>query len=433
LNTTNLKIFAAPLLLSLTLASSAHANAKADSEASSAQAKTILVQLEDRLYAAKSISFTCTRATSSSAEAQEPTVTTTFLKQSPDKYSIMTAENGKDIDKFVCTLNGGYVYDITGNQYLKIEKSASTDDENKHLLSAFAPIVKTNVLRGLVELIGFFGSQSNPLSFSGKQSDLSGIKLRFRSAPGELNGRPMPHVVESIIIGDKPETSFIVTRHFYIDRETKLPLRMGTSAEMMGQTATTQADFSSFRVDDAEIASDAFEITPPATAKLFTPPPAKAEAPEAPVLANGAKAPDFTVEDVHGKKAHLTDFKGKVVVIDFWATWCGPCQEALPGTDKIAKAYKSKGVVFLPICSWDQKSAFTPWVKQRKNWTMTFYRDPTARGDKSIASGLFKVSGIPTQFVIGKDGKVSDSFVGYHGSESEQKLVKAIDKALGGS
>jgi hypothetical protein len=89
--------------------------------------------------------------------------------------------------------------------------------------------------------------------------------------------------------------------------------------------------------------------------------------------------------------------------------------------------------VFLPVCSWDEKSAFTPWVKQRKSWAMTFYFDPAGRADNNIAAAKYKVSGIPTQFVIGKDGKVAWSGVGYDGEESEKNLVSAIDKAIAGS
>lgn len=158
-----------------------------------------------------------------------------------------------------------------------------------------------------------------------------------------------------------------------------------------------------------------------------------AEPAEPAILANGAPAPDFSVEDVAGHTVHRADFAGKVVVIDFWSTWCPPCQMSLPGTDKIAKKYKAKGVVFIPVCSWDDKSAFTPWVNKRKDWTMTFYFDPAAKGDNSIAVSLFKVSGIPTQFVVGKDGKIAAGFVGYDGEESEKSLSEAIDKALAAS
>jgi len=157
------------------------------------------------------------------------------------------------------------------------------------------------------------------------------------------------------------------------------------------------------------------------------------EAQQPQILANGETAPNFTVMDVKGSVAHLSDFADKVVVIDFWSTWCGPCQMSLPGTDKLAKKYAGKNVVFLPICSWDNQAAFTKWVTKHKTWTMTFYFDPAGKGNNSIAGTQYSVSGIPTQFVIGKDGKVAYGSVGYGGEESEHALAGEIDKALAAS
>jgi thiol-disulfide isomerase/thioredoxin len=245
----------------------------------------------------------------------------------------------------------------------------------------------------------------------------------IRAYDGTLNGKPATHVTESITQG---ATS--VTLHFYVDRATQAPLQIGFVTSRNGAAAgSMQAAFSGFTMSDTPLPDSTFQYTPPATMTAFTP---QASPQEQPILANGSVAPDFAVADVKGQTIHLKDFAGKVVVIDFWSTWCGPCQMSLPGTDKVAKIYQAKGVVFLPICSWDDKSAFTPWVKKHSDWAMTFYFDPAGKGDNSIAATLFKVSGIPTQFVIGKDGKVAAGFVGYDEDTGEKNLTAAIDKAL---
>lgn len=79
---------------------------------------------------------------------------------------------------------------------------------------------------------------------------------------------------------------------------------------------------------------------------------------EKPLLKPGVTAPDFTVSDRNGNPVKLSDFAGHVVVIDFWATWCEPCQESLPTTNSTAEKYRSRNVVFLGVNVWDTKDSF---------------------------------------------------------------------------
>ncbi len=151
------------------------------------------------------------------------------------------------------------------------------------------------------------------------------------------------------------------------------------------------------------------------------------------LLAAGTVAPDFTAKDLAGKTLKLSDFKDKVVVLDFWATWCGPCMRSLPHTQEVAKEYKNQGVVVFADCTSDTRAAFEPWVKanQSKYPDITFACDPNDRGSDTFAerasSKLYKVSGIPTQYVIGKDGKIVASLVGF--SEGDARLEAALAKA----
>ncbi len=154
-----------------------------------------------------------------------------------------------------------------------------------------------------------------------------------------------------------------------------------------------------------------------------------AQASEPVLLAAGAQAPDFTVQDKAGSPVKLSDYKGKVVVLDFWATWCGPCQRSLPHTNEVAKQFADKGVVVLAVNVWDKKDAFDDWLPKHPEYdAVTFVLDPTQEHGKDVASLLYHVSGIPTQYVIGKDGKVFQSFVGYGGPTSD--LADALTKAI---
>ena len=155
---------------------------------------------------------------------------------------------------------------------------------------------------------------------------------------------------------------------------------------------------------------------------------APTQAPRPDALAEGTAAPDFTVQDKDGKPVKLSDYKGKVVVLDFWATWCGPCQQALPHTNQVAKLFAGKGVVTLAVNVWDNKAAFDAWLPQHPEYdAITFALDPTQEHGKDVATLLYRVHLIPTQFVIGKDGRIFKSIVGYSGTTGD--LADAITAA----
>jgi len=155
---------------------------------------------------------------------------------------------------------------------------------------------------------------------------------------------------------------------------------------------------------------------------------AAAQASRPALLAAGSQAPDFTAQDKAGSPVKLSDYKGKVVVLDFWATWCPPCQRSLPHTNGVAKQFADKGVVVLAVCVSDTQAAFDAWLPKHPEYdAITFAIDPTKRGNPDVANRLYHVTGIPTQYVIGKDGKVITSFVGYGGPTTD--LADALTQA----
>jgi thiol-disulfide isomerase/thioredoxin len=143
---------------------------------------------------------------------------------------------------------------------------------------------------------------------------------------------------------------------------------------------------------------------------------------EDPTLALKKMAPAFEVKTLDGTQFNLDDMTGKVVLIDFWATWCGPCNESLPVLQHLAKEFADQPFVILSVSQDDDGPKWKQFIaKNRMTWLQ--YRDRDGR-----LTRLFDIEGIPHYFTIDSDGVLTAEMIGSD-SDVEGKIRKLIKRA----
>ena len=131
-------------------------------------------------------------------------------------------------------------------------------------------------------------------------------------------------------------------------------------------------------------------------------------------------APAFSLEGLNGQNVRLSDFKGRVVLVNFWASWCPPCRMEIPEFEKVYKAYMNKGFTIIGIATDNVPPLFI------KQMGMTY---PLAMADDQVISNYGNISGIPTSFLISRDGRIIKKVMGiYFGRDLRHDLQSALRK-----
>jgi peroxiredoxin len=139
-------------------------------------------------------------------------------------------------------------------------------------------------------------------------------------------------------------------------------------------------------------------------------------------------APEFALKDADGKTVRLSDYKGKVVLLDFWATWCGPCKIEIPWFIDFERKYKDKGFAVIGV-SMDEEgwTAVKPFVSE----LAINYR--VLQGNDSIAQLYGGVDALPTTFLIDRDGKIAATHAGLAAKDDFEDGIKKLVARESGS
>lgn len=139
-------------------------------------------------------------------------------------------------------------------------------------------------------------------------------------------------------------------------------------------------------------------------------------------LKSGDAFPDLQQFKLEGNLPN--DLKGKVVLVDFWASWCGPCKESFPILDELYKTYGKSGFVVVGINLDDKPKAMDEFLKRRP---VTF---PMVRDAAKTLVSAVDIQTMPTSFLVDRSGKVSSVHSGFRGNETRKAYVQEIESLL---
>jgi cytochrome c biogenesis protein CcmG/thiol:disulfide interchange protein DsbE len=136
---------------------------------------------------------------------------------------------------------------------------------------------------------------------------------------------------------------------------------------------------------------------------------------------SSVKAPDFSLPDLAGKTVKFSDFKGKVVLVDFWATWCGPCKLEVPHLVDLYNQYNNQGFEIIGIAL-DNSGAevVAPFVRENN------VSYPVVIGNREVAMAFGGLTAIPTAFLVDKSGNIIKKYVGYQDKAVFEEEIKRL-------
>lgn len=135
----------------------------------------------------------------------------------------------------------------------------------------------------------------------------------------------------------------------------------------------------------------------------------------------GKVAPNFTLKDLSGKSVSLKDYRGKAVLVNFWATWCAPCKVEMPWFEKLSQQYASQGLVILGVTAED-----VPRDEAAKSAQSLGVSYPILLRGDTVANDWGGLDGLPSSFYINRQGVIVDETIGLYSKDEVEAMIKRI-------
>jgi thiol-disulfide isomerase/thioredoxin len=144
--------------------------------------------------------------------------------------------------------------------------------------------------------------------------------------------------------------------------------------------------------------------------------------------ANLPDAPNFTLKDLQNNDVSLEQFRGKVVLVNFWATWCGPCEIEMPWFIEFQQKYGARGFTMVGLAMDEEgRQVVAPWIEKMRfdvNGTPLQVNYPILLGNDKVADQFGGLIGLPTSLLISRDGKILKRFIGLVGHDTYTKAIE---------
>lgn len=313
------------------------------------------------------------------------TVTRSIQYASPNKFKVVGIYPNHHTLTAVC--NGiKLVSTLTGDQ------AQATIDEAPDSFSSYNGSLLCAFFAGGADLAALADVTKAPITFGKTVSDFGEPAREVNFYASGNFGRA------TAVIGQNTGRVYRLT----YDNAGLLAQVAANSATKGPRSLNTVETFSQIEFDPKQAQS--FVARPPAGVPLVD---NRNEGEPNLAVALGARPPDLPLANLDGQSLKLSSLRGKPVLIDFWATWCGPCKEVLPHTEAIYKDLARKGLQVLAVSD-EPSDKIASYIKSA-GYTFPLFRDPDADFEKAI-----KISGLPTLVILDKNGNLASYFIGVH-------------------